>query len=196
MSAAPESQPELPVGFRGYERAATDAFLATLEGRFAALAHERDELRRQVSELKGEVEQHRSRLQAVGDALVTAELVAGDLRERAEAEIGEQRRQAAEERLQMAEEGNALRNRARQEAAEIVREARLRADRLIEEVVAALEGYRVDTDQFLAGTRERLDALVRELLARIPGSAPAETPEPAIPAGAEPDAPAAGIAAA
>ena len=171
MSTRSDSQRALPVGFRGYDRAATDALLASLEEGRTALAGERDELRAQVEELTRELGQNQERMRVVADALVTAQLIAVNLRESAEADIENERREAAEERQQMVDEGAAIRAKARQQATEIIREARIRADRLIDEVVAALVEYRRDTDQFLDGTRERLDLLVRDLLDRIPGSA-------------------------
>jgi cell division septum initiation protein DivIVA len=176
MSTGLESQPDLPVGFRGYDRTATDAVLSEFEERQSALAEERDELRRQVEELVHELAQHRDRSQAVADALVTAQQVAADLRAAGEVEIAEKRGEVAAERAKIAEEAQSIRAEARQEATEIVREARLRADRLIEEVVTALEAYRAETDQFVVGTRERLASLVRDLLGRIPGSAPDPLP--------------------
>lgn len=189
MSTARDSQ-SLPTGFRGYDRSATDSFLADLERRHTALAAERDSLRRRLDELTGELEQHRSRSQAVADALVTAQKVALDLREAALAEIEEERRDVEDERRRLVDEGLAIRTEARQEATEIVREARIRADRLIEEIVAALADYQRETDEFVTGTRERLTSLVHDLLNRIPGSAPEpapvaaeteETPEPEAP---------------
>ena len=176
MSRASEAQPELPVGFRGYDREATDAILAQLGEHNTALASERDDLRRQVDELAQELEYHRGRVKAVADALVTAQVVAVDLREAAEAEIERQRREAVAEQQLLTDEGLAIRAKARQDATEIIREARIRADKLIDEVVAALEEYRHDTDHFLSGTRERLDSLVRDLLGRIPGSAAEDFP--------------------
>ncbi len=194
MSPAPEAQPKLPVGFRGYDRRATDAVLAQLKEHNAALTGERDDLRRQVDELAEELERHRERVKAVADALVTAQVIAVDLRKAAEAEIEEERRGASEAQQRLTDEGLAIRAKARQDATEIIREARIRADKLIEEVVAALEEYRQDTDQFLSGTRERLDSLVRDLLGRIPGSAAEDFP-PAQDE-AEDEAPSAGAAAA
>ena len=176
MSRASEAQPELPVGFRGYGREATDAILAQLGEQNTALASERDDLRRQVDELAQELEYHRARVKAVADALVTAQMVAVDLREAAAAEIERQRREAVAEQQLLTDEGLAIRAKARQDATEIIREARIRADKLIDEVVAALEEYRHDTDHFLSGTRERLDSLVRDLLGRIPGSAAEDFP--------------------
>jgi cell division septum initiation protein DivIVA len=171
-----DSQAELPVAFRGYDRAATDAALAALEQRHAVLAHERDELRRHVDELLRELEERRGRSQALADAFVTAQQVAADLRAAAETE------------------GETIRSDARQEATEIVREARIRADRLIDEVVAALEEHRRDTDEFVSSARERLAALVQDLLYSMPGSAP--PPPPGVAVDGEDEAPAADVAAA
>ena len=176
MSKASEAQPELPVVFRGYDREATDAILAQLGEQNTALVSDRDDLRRQVDELAQELEYHRARVKAVADALVTAQVVAVDLREAAAAEIERQRREAVAEQQLLTDEGLAIRAKARQDATEIIREARIRADKLIDEVVAALEEYRHDTDHFLSGTRERLDSLVRDLLGRIPGSAAEDFP--------------------
>jgi cell division septum initiation protein DivIVA len=197
MTTAREPQP-LPTGFRGYDRAATDAFLAELDRRHSAVTAERDALRRELEDLSTELEQHRNRSDAVADALVTAQKIAVDLRAAAEAEIAEERRDVAEERALLVEEGVAIRAEARQEATEIIREARIRADRLIEEIVTALADYQRETDEFVTGTRERLNSLVRDLLARIPGSAPEPAPVVEVEAEAEPEpeAPSAGIVAA
>jgi cell division septum initiation protein DivIVA len=191
-------RPGLPVGFRGYDRAATDAFLAELDEHQATVARERDELRGQVDELveelelhRRELEHHRGRSRAVAEAMVTAQQVADRLKAAGEAEIEQRRREVAAERTRLVEEGATIKAEARQEATEIIREARIRADRLIEEVVSALEEYQRDTDQFLAGTRQRLSSLVRDLLGRIPGSAPDYVPAPAEQPGDDADAPAA-----
>jgi cell division septum initiation protein DivIVA len=182
---------DLPVGFRGYDRASADALISKLEERTAALGRERDDLWRQVNDLTRDVEEYRQRSEAVADALVTAQRIALDLRATAEAEIAEQRREVdgvlAEGEAELAEQrrelegereklvdaGNEIRAEAREDATEIVREARIRADRLIDEVLDALRSYEGDTDEFLSDSRTRLVSLVRELIDRIPGSAPA-----------------------
>ena len=190
MARRSDAPHDLPVGFRGYDRASTDALLAKLDDRSAALARERDELRRQVSDLTSDVEEYRKRSEAVADALVTAQRIALDLRANAEAEIAEQKREvdglreSAEaaiaererevesEREKLVDAGNEIRAEARADATEIVREARIRADRLIDEVLDALREYENDADGFLSDSRTRLVSLVRELIDRIPGTAP------------------------
>jgi cell division initiation protein len=186
---------DLPVGFRGYDRATTDALLAKLAERGAALTRERDDLWRQVNDLTTEVGEYRKRSEAVADALVTAQRMALDLRANAEAEIAEQKREVeselavvqaeiAEREREVASElerlvdvGNEIRSEARADATEIVREARIRADRLIDEVLDALRAYEDDADGFLSESRTRLVSLVRELIERIPGTAPAAPDE-------------------
>jgi cell division initiation protein len=187
---------DLPVGFRGYDRASTDALLAKLVERGAALTRERDDLWRQVNDLTNDVEDYRKRSEAVADALVTAQRMALDLRANAEAEIAEQKREVESElavvqaeiaerereveseRDKLVDVGNEIRADARADATEIVREARIRADRLIDEVLDALRAYEDDTDGFLSDSRSRLVSLVRELIERIPGTAPAAPAEP------------------
>jgi cell division septum initiation protein DivIVA len=194
-----QNQHDLPVGFRGYDRASTDALFTQLLERNVALGRERDDLRQQVSDLSRDVAEYRLRSDAVADALVTAQRIALDLRANAEAEIAEQRREVdglmavaeAElelqrrelegEREKLVDTGNEIRAEAREEATEIVREARIRADRLIDEVLDALRVYEGNTDEFLSESRTKLVSLVRELIERIPGTAPSvpeETPEP------------------
>jgi cell division initiation protein len=186
---------DLPVGFRGYDRASTDALLAKLAERSSALTRERDELWRQVNDLTTDVEEYRKRSEAVADALVTAQRMALDLRANAEAEIEEQKREVdalraeaeaelaererevASEREKLVDLGNEIRAEARADATEIVREARIRADRLIDEVLDALRAYEDDADGFLSESRTRLVSLVRELIERIPGTAPAAPDE-------------------
>jgi chromosome segregation ATPase len=191
MPNVPLSLSDLPLRLRGYDRMATGALFASQEQRQRALAQERDDLRRRVDELTTELEQHRTRAQAVADALVTAQKIADDLRAAAQAEIEEERRGVAEEREQLQEEGAAIRSEARQEATEIVREARIRADRLIDEIVAALNAYQHEAEDFVSGSSERLTSLVHDLLTRMPGSAPELSvelaPEPEAEADAEPD---------
>jgi len=79
MAKASESQFELPVRFRGYDREATDAFFARLKERYTSLTRERDGLQQRVDELESEIEEHRERTKAVGDALVTAQQIAAEL---------------------------------------------------------------------------------------------------------------------
>jgi cell division septum initiation protein DivIVA len=172
MANVSPSLSEVPLRLRGYDRAAAGTLFATLEQRQRVLTQERDDLRRRVEELTAELDQHRTRAQAVADALVTAQKIAVDLRAAAEAEIEEERRGVAEEREHLVDEGAAIRAEARQEATEIVREARIRADRLIEEIVAALVAYQHEAEDFVSGSSERLTSLVHDLLTRMPGSAP------------------------
>lgn len=199
MARRSDAPHDLPVGFRGYDRASTDALLAKLEARSTALSRERDDLWKQVNDLTNDLDDYRKRSEAVADALVTAQRMAIDLRAAAEAEIAEQRREVdgrlavAEadleaqrrelegEREKLVDVGNEIRSEAREEATEIVREARIRADRLIDEVLDALRVYEGNTDEFLSESRTRLVSLVRELIDRIPGTAPSvpdEAPEP------------------
>ena len=177
--------------------ASTDALLAKLVERSAALTRERDDLWRQVNELTTDVEEYRKRSEAVADALVTAQRMAldcgrtrrprsksGSARStacvhRAEAELAEREREVASEREKLLDVGNEIRSEARADATEIVREARIRADRLIDEVLDALRAYEDDADGFLSDSRTRLVSLVRELIERIPGSAPHAPEEPA-----------------
>lgn len=191
MANVPSSLSELPLRLRGYDRTAAGALFASQEQRHRALAQERDDLRKRVDELTTELEQHRTRAQAVADALVTAQKIADDLRTAAQAEIEEERRGVAEEREQLQEEGASIRSEARQEATEIVREARIRADRLIDEIVAALSAYQHEAEDFVSGSSERLTSLVHDLLTRMPGSAPELAvelaPEPEAEAEAEPE---------
>lgn len=199
MAKAPSSPSELPVGFRGFDRAATTALFTSVEQSRRMLMQERDDLRRRVDELTAEVGQHQARADAVADALVTAQKIALDLRAAAEADIEEERREVADERQRLFDEGAAIRAEARQEATEIVREARIRADRLIDEIVDALRAYQHEAEDFVTGSGERLTSLVHDLLSRMPGSAPepAPAPEPELADdGAEPEAPSADIAAA
>ncbi len=195
MARRSDAPHDLPVGFRGYDRPSTDALLAELDERGAALVRERDDLARQNSELKRDVEEYRSRSEAVADALVTAQRIALDLRANAEAEIAEREREiddlrtAAEAQIaerereveselgKLVDAGNEIRAEARADATEIVREARIRADRLIDEVLDALRAYEDDADGFLSESRTRLVSLVRELIDRIPGTAPAAPEE-------------------
>jgi len=188
-------RPDLPSGFRGYDRSATDALLAKLDDARLALVRERDDLRRELEAAQLDLEQHRERAQAVGDALVTAQLIVNDLRDKAEAELAEERRELGAAKEKLDQETDELRSHARQEATEIVREARVRADRVVDEVANALGNYRTDTDEFLETARVKLDALVQEVLERMPASVPAppreletEEVEP------EEDAPAAAVA--
>jgi cell division septum initiation protein DivIVA len=183
MSYEYEPQEGLPVGFRGYRRKETDAYVAGLHQTYTTLLREKSELQRQVEGLKASIDEHDSRTRAVADALVTAQLVAEDIRVAAEAEIERERHdvvadrnrlaeELAAERQQLVDEGAAIRAEAHQAAAEIVREARVRGERLIEEVLSSIDEYQRETDHFLGGKRERLGSLVRDLLGRIPGSAP------------------------
>src|SRR5581483_12143876 len=68
-----ELQFELPVAFRGYDRRKTDAFLLRLEAAFVRLGAERDTLASRLQSAETELEVHRSRTQAVGDALINAQ---------------------------------------------------------------------------------------------------------------------------
>jgi cell division septum initiation protein DivIVA len=187
MASGFAAQPNLPVTFRGYDRAATDRLVARAWERQSELERERDGLKAKVDELAEQLAHHERRAQAVADALVAAQLAAGEVRAAAAAEIEEDRRRVERERREIADERASLRAKARQDAAEIVREARVRADRLVDELRITFEEYQQDTGQFLSEKRERLDSLVRDLLDRIPGSA-REDDSADVPATTEADA--------
>ena len=154
------NMPELPVSFRGYDRAATDALLGNLEESYRALLTERDdangrvaEMETKLTELERELAEHREQSQAVSDALITAEQLkalgerdARILTEEAEREAAEIRARAEldAETLSAAADSHVaeVRSRAEQDAEAILRDAeerRAQAERDAEAIVREAE---------------------------------------------------------
>jgi cell division septum initiation protein DivIVA len=165
-----EAPPDLPVVFRGYDRKATDAFLHKLEESFHRLTAERDGLRRRIDDLEDELAHHRSRSQAVADALISAQTLAHEVRAAAEREIESDRRDASTAKSFALEEAGEIRAKAQQEAAELVHQAREQANRMIDEVQRGIREQQHEAEHILENTKERLGALVSDLLNRIPAS--------------------------
>ena len=162
---------DLPVGFRGYDRASTDALLAKLDERSAALLRERDELWQQVNDLTQDVNEYRQRSEAVADALVTAQRMALDLKANAIAEIEEQKREVEAERAvaeaEIAErrrEVDGLRASAESELAEREREVESEREKLVDVGNEIRAEARADATEIVREARIRADRLIDEVL--------------------------------
>jgi len=158
--------PDLPTAFRGYARNATDAFLFALEESFHRLTAERDQLRVRVEELGRELAHHEQQVQAVGDALVGAQIIAATARAQAELEAEEIVRDAEARKSEAVREAADIRARAEQDAAATIRDAEATAARVVAEMQRGIEEHEREA-QTLDDTRERLSSFVRDLLGRV-----------------------------
>lgn len=174
------SNNELPSSFRGYDRAATDAFLARVEEGYRGLVAERDELLDRLARaesrseaLERELSDFREQAHALGRALVRAEELRVEAERDAEAirseaerfasEVQEQAERAAEAAAHEAESTRTLferqaaeaRERAHREAENILSQASRRADDLV-----------VDAEELMNSAKEHLTGLVRDLFER------------------------------
>jgi cell division initiation protein len=92
---------------RGYDRAATDELLKEISASYEEIWLERKGLRQQVEQLASEIEELRERERLIGEAVLTAERTADEIRmaARREAEtILEEAKANAEEMLRLAEQ--------------------------------------------------------------------------------------------
>ena len=164
---------ELPVSFRGYERASTDKLLRDLEEAYRALLAGRDEaksqvaeLEAQVAELERELAERREQADAVSDALIRAEQLKALSERDAQAIKEAADREAAEIRAQAEHDANMLRADA---DCEVV-ETRSRAAHEADELVRVGETAKAEAEREAAETRERAErdaaAIVRDAESR------------------------------
>ncbi len=169
MVAQPfDAAPELPLSFRGYSREAIDAFLEQVEDGYLGLVAERDELRRQLEELKQELADHRKRAQLVSDALVRAERVAAEVRADAEREMEAEKGEIAAVRSRTLREAEEVLAQAKEKAEAILTQAREDADRRADEVLQKLSDQQYEAEHLLDDTRARLATLVTDLIKQLP----------------------------
>ena len=143
MSVTPDEirKTQLPTALRGYERGAVDKLLATVADSLEALAKERDELRQRVEKLEAELGSHVDSQELMRDALLSAQRVAEELKERTRKECDE------------------LLEKARKEAEEIETEA-LREREQVEE---SIERLRTQERELRASYRVLLHAALDRL---------------------------------
>jgi cell division septum initiation protein DivIVA len=122
------SENELPTSFRGYDRAATHAFLARVEENYRGLVAERDELLNRVEALERELNEFREQHHAAGRALVRVEQLRVEAERDAEAIRSEAQRAASmvQEHAERAAEAavrdaEALMNTAKEQLTRLVR---------------------------------------------------------------------------
>ena len=171
---APESPrpldrpPDLTIGRRGYDVAATDAFLGRLEQGFHELTTERDALKRRVDELEQELVRHREQHDAVADALITAQTLAREVRARAEAEVASDRAEAAQAKASAEKDAAAIRAKAQQDADVLLAEAKVQSAQLVDQMQEDVRAKQHEAETILDDAKARVESLVHELLDRLP----------------------------
>jgi cell division septum initiation protein DivIVA len=163
-----ERPPDLKVGRRGYDVAATDAFLARLEKSFHELTTERDALKEHVGELEQELVQHREQHDAVADALITAQTLAREVRARAEAEVESDRAEAAAAKTIAESEAAQIKAKAEEEAAAIVANAQVESAKLVGQMQEDVRAKQHEAETILDDAKSKVESLVHELLDRLP----------------------------
>jgi cell division septum initiation protein DivIVA len=152
-----ERPPDLTIGRRGYDVPATDAFLARLEVSFHELTTERDALKQQVAALEQELVHHREQHDAVADALITAETLAREVRSRAEAEIENDRAEAAASRQSAESEAAEIRAKAQQDADAILAEAKVQSAKLVEQMQEDVRTKQHEAESILDDAKARVE---------------------------------------
>ena len=165
--------PELPVSFRGYERAATDALLSDLEESYRALLTERDDAKSRVAEtetklteLERELAEHREQSQAVSDALITAEQLKALGERDGQSLKDEAEREAAEIRAQAEHDAETLRAAADNEVSEVRAAAQRQAEAILREADVAKADTEQQAAETLARAEREADGVLREAEAR------------------------------
>lgn len=158
---------ELPVSFRGYDRAATDALLSDLEESYRALLTERDdakgrmaEMETKLTEFERELAEHREQSQAVSDALITAEQLKALSERDARILKEEAEREAAEIRTQAEHDAETLRAAADNEVSEV----RAAAQHQAETILRGADVAKADTEQQAAETLARAERVADEVV--------------------------------
>jgi cell division initiation protein len=170
-----ERPPDLKIGRRGYDVEGTDAFLSRLEKSFHELTTERDALKRQVAALEQELVHHREQHEAVAEALITAQTLARDVRTSAEAEVENDRAEAAAARASAESDAAEIRAKALQDAETILAEANLQSAKLVEQMQEDVRAKQHEAETILDDAKTKVQNLVHELLDRLPADrAPTE----------------------
>ena len=167
------NMPELPVSFRGYDRAATDAFLSDLEASYRALLTERDdakgrvaEMETKLTELERELAEHREQSQAVSDALITAEQLKALGERDGQSLKDEAEREAAETRAQAEQHAENLRAAADNEVSEVRAAAQQQAEAILRDADVAKADTEQQAAETLARAEREADEVVREAESR------------------------------
>ncbi|MGH3002410.1 MAG: DivIVA domain-containing protein [Gaiellaceae bacterium] len=148
---------ELPKARRGFDETATRELLAEAAAGLTAANRERDDLQRQVDELKKTVAESPTEAELIGRVLLTANHVAEDLVEKAREEA-EKIRQSAETRQR-----------------EVVELAQLHADAQLTELTARIESLRGEEallQRSIAAHRNELVTFLRSALQQLDGLEP------------------------
>jgi cell division septum initiation protein DivIVA len=140
----PSSDHELPSSFRGYDRAATHAFLARVEDAYRELVTERDELLERSEALERELGEFREQAHAVSLALVRAE----------------------ELRVEAERDAEAIRSEAEHVAAEALEQAHREADHILSQASRRADALVVDAEELIDSAKEHITGLVRDLFER------------------------------
>ena len=163
------NMPELPVSFRGYDRAATDALLGNLEESYRALLTERDdangrvaEMETKLTELERELAEHREQSQAVSDALITAEQLKALGERDARILKEEAEREAAEIRAQAEQHADALRATVDNEVSEVRAAAQQEAETIAHGARAAKAQAEQEAGETLARAEREADAILAD----------------------------------
>jgi cell division septum initiation protein DivIVA len=163
-----ERPPDLTIGRRGYDVAATDAFLGRLEQSFHELTTERDALKQQVAALEKELVHHREQHDAVADALITAETLAREVRSRADAEVESDRAEAAAAKESAESDAAEIRANAQRDADTLLAEAKVQSAKLVDQMQEDVRTKQHEAETILDDAKARVESLVHELLDRLP----------------------------
>ena len=145
---------ELPRAWRGFEEEATREILTDAAGALSAVTRERDDLRKEVEQLKQASAEARTDAETIGAVLVTAQGVADDLVARAKEEAAAIRAEAESDRDEAYE-------RARAEAEEKTSEALARIEALRREDAKLRQTISTHRQEFVTFLHSALAQLER-----------------------------------
>jgi cell division initiation protein len=149
----------LPTAFRGYDRDATDDFLAKLEVALKEALSERSDAQERIAELEKHIAEGRQQKEAISEAFVEAARVRTD-----------SEREAKEIKARAAREGELVRAEGKSKAAESVRAAEAKAQKILEDARLKARVYEQDirnAGQLAQQTRARLTSFLESLLAEV-----------------------------
>jgi cell division initiation protein len=152
----------LPTAFRGYDRAATDDFLAKLEAALKEALSERSDAHARIAELEKHIAEGRQQEEAITEALVEAARVRSD----SEREAKEIKARATRESEFVKSEGNS-------KADETLRAAEAKAEKILEDARLKARVYEQDirnAGQLAQQTRARITSFLESLLDEVNSS--------------------------
>lgn len=174
-------QQKFKTAMRGYDRGEVDALLAEVADDYEGAIRETDRLRSEVTRLEAAIAEHRSEEKSLKNTLLSAQRLADEMRDKAEAD-GQRIVREAENRADLLVQKASARHEELQREIEGLRARRRETETSVEAIINALKNtldFVREQDQ-----RER-DDKIRLMRPRASESGTAITPAASTPAGGD-----------